>query len=112
MLHIKLDLSFDLADKVVHGTATHIISPLSDGLDHLVLDCVELTVEGVTDGKGRALPFDCDGEKLRVAFPKPLEAGHPAEVCVRYHGTPRSGLYFTGPSEACPDTAVQVWSQG
>ena len=44
VLHIKLEVSFDLADRAVHGTATHTISPLSDGLDHLVLDCVELTV--------------------------------------------------------------------
>jgi aminopeptidase N len=112
VLHIKLEVSFDLAGKAVRGTATHTVSPLTDGLDHLVLDCVELTVEGVTDGKGRVLPFDWDGEKLTIAFPKPLGAGHPIEVSVRYHGTPRSGLYFTGPSEAYPETALQVWSQG
>lgn len=68
VLHIRLDLSFDLDARAVSGQATHTMRPLADGLDKVVMDCVELTVDGVRDAKGRALSFDHDGEKLTIFF--------------------------------------------
>ncbi len=112
VLHTRLELSFDLERRAILGTATHAVTPILDGVKRLVLDCCELTVHKVTDGKGRALAFDHDGSRLTIHFPKPLGKGSRAEVAIAYSGTPRSGLYFTGPTEAYPRTAVQVWSQG
>jgi aminopeptidase N len=112
VLHIRLDLSFDLDARAVSGQATHTMRPLADGLDKVVMDCVELTVDGVRDAQGRALSFDHDGEKLTIFFGGPKSREETFDIAVSYHGKPRLGLYFTGPTKACPDKAIQVWSQG
>ncbi len=112
VLHTRLDLTVDPAKRSVSGVATHTVRPIQDGLDRLVLDCVELTVDGVADGSGRPLRFDHDGEKLAIHFDNPVSREEALDVAVAYHGSPRLGLYFTGPTEACPGKAGQVWSQG
>ncbi len=112
VLHVKLDVTFDLGQREIRGRATHTVTPIMDGLKRLVLDCCELTVESVREGSGRALRFGHDGAKLTVFFPKALQRGDRLDVAVEYHGRPRMGLYFTGPSGDYPDTAAQVWSQG
>ena len=112
VLHTKLELGFDLERRAVAGTATHTVTPILAGVGTLLLDCCELKVHEVTDGRGKALAFDHDGARLTIRFPKPLAKGSKSQVAIAYSGTPRSGLYFTGPSEAYPHTARQVWSQG
>jgi aminopeptidase N len=112
VLHTKLELGFDLERRAVAGTATHTVTPILAGVSSLLLDCCELKVHEVTDGRGKALAFDHDGARLTIRFPKPLAKGSKSQVAIAYSGTPRSGLYFTGPSEAYPRTARQVWSQG
>jgi len=112
ILHIRLETAFDLPRRTLWGRCTTTLAPLQEGLTKLELDCVELTVDAVEDGDGRRLPFEHDGARLAVRFPRPLAKGKPVEVAVSYHGSPRSGLYFTGPSKEYPKKAVQVWSQG
>lgn len=110
--HIRLEAAFDVIRKILWGRCTTTLAPLQEGLTRLELDCVELTVDNVEDGDGRRLPFDHDGARLTVRFPRPQPKGKPLQVAVSYHGTPRAGLYFTGPSKAYPKKAVQVWTQG
>ncbi|HQT93522.1 MAG TPA: hypothetical protein PK435_02720, partial [Thermoanaerobaculaceae bacterium] len=62
--------------------------------------------------RARTSSRDHDGAELTVFFPRALSGKETLDVAVAYHGTPRKGLYFTGPSTDYPDTAVQVWSQG
>ncbi len=112
ILHIKIELGFDLPRKGLVGRCTTTLSPLADGLTKLELDCAELTVDAVADGEGRRLAFDHDGARLTVRFPRPLHKGVAADVVVAYHGRPRAGIYFTGPSKESPRKAVQVWTQG
>ncbi len=112
ILHIKIELNFDLGSKAVMGRCTTSFSPLSDGLSRLELDCAELTVDAVADGEGRRLAFDHDGNRLAVLFPRPLPKDKPSQIVVAYHGRTRAGLYFTGPTKENPRKAVQVWSQG
>jgi len=110
--HIRLEVAFDLPRRILWGRCTTTLAPLQEGLAKLELDCVELAVDAVEDGDGRRLPFEHDGTRLTVRFPRPLPKGKPVEIAVSYHGSPRSGLYFTGPSKEYPKKAVQVWSQG
>ena len=112
VLHTRIEVSFDLERKAVIGRAVHTVAPITNGLRHVVLDCVELTVDRVSDGADRPLRFEHDGRKLTIHFRDKTKAGEPFDVAVNYHGTPRLGLYFTGPSEHYPDRAVQVWTQG
>jgi aminopeptidase N len=112
VLHIRLEVAFDLKSKAILGKVTHTVTPILDKLRRLELDCCELAVDKVSDGTGKPLRFDYDGAKLTVFFPGGLSRGETLDVAVAYHGTPRMGLYFTGPTEDYPFTATQVWSQG
>ena len=112
ILHIKIELSFDLASRGINGRCTTTFAPLSDGLSKLELDCAELAVDAVADGEGRRLAFENDGSRLTVFFPRPIPREKQCQIVVAYHGRPRAGLYFTGPTKEHPKKAVQVWSQG
>ncbi len=109
--HIKLDLTLDVPRKKVSGSCTTTLTPILDGVRHVELDAVDLEILAVTlDGK--PLRHTHDGAKLRVDLGKPRKAGHKLDVVVKYRATPRRGLYFVGPDEACPTRPLQVWSQG
>ena len=57
------------------------------------------------------LPYDYDGQRLRVTFPEPLNVAR-RRSRVDYGVTkPRLGLYFITPDAAYPHKPVQVWSQ-
>ncbi len=69
----------------------------------VALDLDEVEVEGVSTPEGEAVPFAHGDGKLR--FPRQ------AEVVIRWHGRPRRGLYFVGPSAAEPARDHQAWTQ-
>ncbi len=110
--HIRLELSFDLDMRELKGRCATTLAPIHKGVKEIVLDCAELTVDAVSGPGGRALAYDHDGARLGIRFPGALDPGKDVIITVDYHGSPRSGLYFTGPSEASPGKAVQIWTQG
>src|SRR5882672_5405530 len=61
---------------------------------HIALT-LQLEIVQVRQAGGATLPYDYDGQRLRVTFPEPLQRGAPATVEVDYGVTkPRLGLYF------------------
>ena len=73
---------------------------------------MDLQIVQVRQAGGATLPYDYDGQRLRLTFPEPLQRGTPATVEVDYGVTkPRLGLYFITPDAAYPHKPVQVWSQ-
>ncbi len=110
--HIKLEISFDIPRKKIMGICTTSLAPIGTTVDRLVMDCMELTVDSVKDGRGKGLAFHHDGERLEIQFKAQLPADELTDIVVAYHGHPRVGLYFTGPDEFHPDKAVQIWTQG
>ena len=61
---------------------------------------------------GGTLPYDYDGQRLRMTFTEPLHRNAEATVEVDYSVTkPRLGLYFITPDAAYPHKPVQVWTQ-
>lgn len=111
VVHTRLDVRIEPDAKRISGTATHTIRPFLDGLESVELDCCELTVEKVTAGR-KACAFALDGGKLRVELPSAAKKGKDLDVAVTYSGTPRRGIYFTGPDEHRPQRQVMVWTQG
>jgi len=109
--HMRLELRLDVPAKSLAGTATHTVAPLNDGLRHVELDGIELTIDGVTvDGK--AAKHQYDGARIRVDLGRSRNRGETVEVGIAYHCTPRIGLYFIAPDEGYPEKPWQVWSQG
>jgi aminopeptidase N len=110
--HIRLDITVDPAQRRIAGTARHTVAAIAAGCDRLVLDAAELTVEGVTDGDGKALAYELVDGVLSIRLGKALAEGETTDVIVAYRGSPRRGLYFIAPDEAYPDKPVQAWTQG
>ena len=109
--HTRLELRVDPRRKTLSGVATHRLAPIARPLRRLPLNLVELTVDGVTMG-GKNLEFDHHDGVLDIHFKPALAVGKEVEVSVAYHGSPRTGLNFTGPDKAYPDRPYQAWSQG
>lgn len=113
--HIRLEIEPDFDARSIAGTCRTTLAPLNDGLRHVELDAVEMTIESVTlesPSGGVPLAFDHDGAVLRIDLASARRAGEALTVAVAYRATPRRGLYFIAPDEAYPKKRVHVWSQG
>jgi aminopeptidase N len=110
--HIRLDVELDFERKRVAGTSALTVSPVTEGLESIELDTVELKILGAALGTGEALRFDMGDATVKVHLPKPLAAGQRATIALQYEGQPRKGLYFIGPDAGYPNKPVQAWTQG
>ncbi|HET6614157.1 MAG TPA: M1 family aminopeptidase [Kofleriaceae bacterium] len=109
--HIKIAIDLDFSSRSMRGVCALTLAPIADGLRHVVLDAVDMTIDRVT-WHGDELAFAHDGAKLRIDLGRAADAGEVIVLDVSYHGTPRRGLYFIGPDEGYPEKAVQAWTQG
>lgn len=95
---IHLDIEVDFHRKVIAGFAEITCEKRSEQCSCLVLDTQELTIKGVTQGKGGpklnfslADPDPIFGSKLEVLLePKQFADGSCTKVCVEYETSPSS----------------------
>ena len=105
--HLALDLTLELGERSVRGTATLDVRRVDPEATELALDALGFELRELTvDGQRAAYRYD--GRVLAIAIDAGREA---ARVVVRYRATPRKGLYFLEPDEHYPDRPRQVWSQ-
>lgn len=110
--HIFLDLTLDIPAHSFSGTCQIRLNPIRSGIETLVLDAVDLQIEGVKVGRAKQ-PFDYDGEQLQIHLKQPTKAGKVFTVAIAYTvHRPQRGLYFVQPDEHYPDKPTQVWTQG
>ena len=110
--HTRLELGLDVPNRSLRGVATHTLTPITDGLDHIELDAVELQIGSVGLADGTSLEYGYEDSKLRIYLGSSHKIGDEIIVRIEYGCTPRRGLYFTAPDEAYPDKPTQVWTQG
>ncbi len=111
MKHLRLDLRFDDEKETVTGTAQVTLRPLSEGLDHVVLDAAEMNISSVTLGD-RRLVFETGSEKLTIELGRSASRDEDLTIEIAYSCRPRKGLFFIKPDEAYPAKPRQIWSQG
>lgn len=110
--HIFLDLTLDIPAQSFSGTCQIRLNPVRSGVETLVLDAVDLQIEGVKVGRTKQL-FDYDGEQLQIHLKQPTTVGKVFTVAIAYTvHQPQRGLYFVQPDEHYPDKPTQVWTQG
>lgn len=101
--HIALDLSIDPEARTLVGEARIRCQPLPGRAGRYRFDLDEVTVDAVTDGAGAPLPWrHADGS---------LDVDPADTIVVRWHGSPRRGLYFVGPGPAAPTRPPEAWTQ-
>jgi aminopeptidase N len=113
MLHLALNLALDPAQRSVSGTARLDFERVDPDADELRLDAVGFEIQSVLLKTGRSRAgsparYEYDGDAISVFVERAVTRG---SVWVRYHATPRRGLYFLAPDEDVRDRPVQIWSQ-
>jgi len=97
--------------QTLRGTCATTVRAVQEVLTSLTLDAVDLQIAQVRQA-GSTIPYDYDGQRLRMTFAEPLHRAAEATVEVDYSVTkPRLGLYFITPDAAYPDKPVQLWTQ-
>lgn len=110
--HIFLDLSLDIDHKRYQGTCSITLTPISNGLDLLNLDAVNLDIKAV-QVDGEAQKFDYDGQQLSIQLESPTQVGKRIVITIAYSvDKPQRGLYFIQPDKHYPNKPSQVWTQG
>ena len=103
IVHATVRLSLEPVAHTFTGLARLRLEAFPGYRGELELDLDEVTVESVTDGEGKALPFEHADGKLEI-----VAEALPEEIVVRWQGSdPRRGLYFVGPTPA--EVRVTDW---
>jgi aminopeptidase N len=112
----RLVLRFKPEEGEVFGDETVTLTPRVAALRRFFLDSAELSIERVTllgsDGQIGNLTFATTPTKLWITLNHPYRRGSVLRVEIRYHGTPRAGLYFVNPNAHYPQWPREIWSQG
>ena len=107
----RIELRFDLDQRLVQGQVTHTLTTLKDGLRELDFDSVGLTILSARlDGKEAR--FSTDEAKLHVDLGRQSLAGEEHQVAIRYQGSPKKGLFFILPNKSSSAQPREIWTQG
>jgi aminopeptidase N len=84
VVHIALTLQLDITQQRLRGTCATTVQAVQEAVPGLTLDAVDLQIVQVRQAGGATLPYDYDGQRLRLTFSEPLQRGAPATVEVDY----------------------------
>jgi aminopeptidase N len=110
-LHLRGDLTIDVAAEQVRGTVIHTIAALEDGLDEVRFHAVDMDVTAV-HVNDRANTFKIEDEWIVIPLDEPLPAGQKTLVAIQYKATPVRGMYFVKPGPSRPNGPTIIWTQG
>ena len=111
VINIDLELRPDLEAGTIDGVCTTSIEAVDDGVEHIMLDAVDLEI-GDVRSKDRPLRHEVRTGSLLVHFESSLRAEERLEFSVRYRVTESvRGAYFTSPDRANPNKPRQLWTQ-
>jgi aminopeptidase N len=111
MKHLRVELSFDTARKLVRGRVTHVFVPLRSRVDSLFFNGPGITILDATLN-GRKLAFRTSPEGVTVFPVHPLTWDTEDSVTFRYEAIPGRGLYFVGWDDTSSPGRKQIWTQG
>lgn len=110
--HIFLDLDLDIPNQSVQGKCHITLLPIRNGIDRLILDAVNLSIESVFVDEVQQ-KFDYDGEKLSIKLHSPTVTHQRLAIAIAYSvQQPQRGIYFIQPNKHYPHKPTQVWTQG
>src|SRR5690349_3472129 len=68
IVHIALTLHLDIAQQSLRGTCATTVRAVQEAITCLTLDAVDLQIAQVRLAGGAILPYDYDGQRLRMTF--------------------------------------------
>ena len=112
VIHYRIVVSFDEAQKKVLGSTSITLTPLKHNLDSIVLDAVDMNVTAVSLGSRHALRFTNRSPELSIHFDRRPTFADTVSIVIDYTCTPTKGLYFIQPDSTDPSRRWQIWTQG
>lgn len=126
LLHTVLDLQVDFPAERVHGTAMHVLSPVTGEVRQLSFDAHNLDIELITLAWGRAavdgeridtLRYETGERTLTVHTNETLSETDTVRVTIAYAATPMAagnklGMVFVDGAGTDPAEPTQVWTLG
>ena len=123
LLDTKLNLRFNWEKEQVIGEATLTLKPFFHPMSTVSLDAVGFEFSKVTDGKGKDLTYDYDGNDIVINLGKTYTRKEQYVVKMSYVASPSSdggsaaitsdkGLFFINPRGEEGDKPQQIWTQG
>ncbi|TWU34129.1 Aminopeptidase N [Novipirellula aureliae] len=110
--HIKLDVTPNFEAKTVSGTVSITAIPISQPVEVLRLDAVDIHVQEVRLAEGEVADFLSMRDRLEIAFAEPLPVGKEFRVEIEYSAQPTQGLYFRTADMGYPEADTHIWTQG
>ncbi len=83
----------NMPNKSITGRLLITVKARSNNANVLELDCGDLTVESVREGKD-ALKYSQSDHRLKVILSRPAKENQLRQIAIRYNGTPRRGIRF------------------
>ncbi|MDE3126928.1 MAG: M1 family metallopeptidase [Gemmatimonadota bacterium] len=116
VLNYRLELRFDEPHAEVFGDEIVTLRPFAAGLRRFYLNSAGLTIDSVwLNGPVRTatpLRHAADGSRLWITLDRGYGPESVLSIRIRYHGAPRTGLFFVNPTPANAAAAPEVYSQG
>jgi len=112
LLHVDIDVRFDIPRKLVMGTVVQRMRSLDPALGHITLDAGEGMRFGRVEVDGVGARYLHHGDTLDILLPAPRTYNDTFAVVMDYEITPEKGLYFIQPDSLVPGRRRQIWTQG
>jgi len=127
LIHTKIELSFDWAQKRANGKATLTLRPWFYTTDKVTLDAKNFDIKSVVfDGKTEPLKYTYDNKQLTVQLGKTFTRNDEFKIAITYVAKPDEresfggsdaitsdkGLYFINADGSDPEKPRQIWTQG
>jgi aminopeptidase N len=110
--HYDIRVKPDFDSQSIRARVTITLRALKPGLTEVVLDAVDLDIEGVQGSEAQPLEFEVSGGKLLVRTRTPWATDADESLNIVYEAAPLRGVYFNVPTEADPEAPRQVYTQG
>jgi len=102
-IHYRVSLTFDLDAKVFWGENEITLTPLTDQVDHCVLDAEEIVITDAVDEAGQELLYVQGDTTVVITFPRALSYGDTITLTVAFRGdNPQEGFFFDDASDDHP----------
>ncbi len=112
LLHVAIDVRFDIPQKMVIGTVQHRMRSLDPALGSIWLDAAPTMSFSRIEVDGVPASYRHHGDTLAISLPARRRYHDTFTVAIDYRVSPTKGLYFIQPDSLMPSRREQIWTQG
>lgn len=110
IISLRLEIIPNFQTHTIEGDATYFIKLLSEEMNEICFDSVELQVTNLTVNGNKA-DFILQDDQIRIIIPQSISTKE-LTINIQYAAKPREGLYFRTSQMGYPPTDTHLFTQG